>query len=256
MADHWGSRAEERVDIAGGRESTTASPSGLRPLVIVGSGGFGREVLQLVLDINAQEPTFELLGFLDDNPGDAGAIQRLGSQVLGGSDALSGLAAAIVIAIAAPVARRRIDERARALGLEAARLVHPWASVGASVLTGEGVVVGAGSRLTTSVIVGRHAHVNVNCTIGHDAVLEPFVTVFPGVHVSGRCVIEEGAILGTGSVLLPGVRVGRGAEVGAGAIVVRDVAPGAIVVAPAGRPTLRGAVNGGGGLPPGASNVD
>jgi sugar O-acyltransferase (sialic acid O-acetyltransferase NeuD family) len=244
------------VEIASPRVPATVPRSDLRPLVIVGSGGFGREVLQLVLDINANVPTFDLLGFLDDRPSDQGAIERLGSRVLGGSDALTGLTAAIVIAIAAPTTRRRIDERARAVGLEAARLIHPWASVGASVVTQEGVVIGAGSRLTTSVLVGRHTHVNVNCTIGHDAVLESFVTVFPGVHVSGGCVVEEGAILGTGCVLLPGVRVGRGAEVGAGATVVRDVAAGAIVVAPAGRPTLRGAVNGVGDLSPGTSGTD
>jgi sugar O-acyltransferase (sialic acid O-acetyltransferase NeuD family) len=227
----------------------TPSGAGLEGLVIVGSGGFGREVLQLVADINAHQPTFDLLGFLDDNPADVRAIERLGARMLGSSSALADLQAAIVIAIAAPTPRRRIDEHARAIGLRAARLVHPWASVGTSVVIEEGVVIGAGSRLTTSVVVGRHAHVNVNCTIGHDAVLESFVTVFPGVHVSGGCRVEEGAILGTGCVLLPGVCVGRDAEVGAGAVVVRDVAPGTIVVAPAGRPTLRAASSGGLGDP-------
>ena len=38
----------------------------MTPLVIIGAGGFGREVLELVLDINAAAPTFEFLGFLDD----------------------------------------------------------------------------------------------------------------------------------------------------------------------------------------------
>ena len=155
------------------------------------------------------------------------------------------MTAAVIIAIASPAPRRRIDVQVRALGLSATQLIHPWASVGASVVMDEGVIIGAGSRLSTSIVVGRHAHINVNCSIGHDTVLEPFVTVFPGVHVSGKCVVEEGAILGTGCVLLPGVRVGRDAEVGAGAVVVRDIAAGTIVVTPAGRPTLRSAITGG-----------
>ncbi len=50
--------------------------------------------------------------------------------------------------------------------------------------------------------------------------------------------IEEGASLGLGSVILPNVRVGRGAVVGAGAVVVRDVAPGATVLGAVARPTL------------------
>lgn len=217
----------------------TPAPVAPQPLVIVGCGGFGREVLQLVLDINAHAPTFELLGFIDDDPVDRHLTERLGSRVLGTSADLGGLDAAIIIAVGASVPRRRLDDQARAAGLRAATVVHPWASVGRDVELAEGVVVGAGTRLSTNITIGRHSHVNVNCTVGHDVVLEPFVSVYPGVHISGGCVVGEGATLGTGCVLLPGVRVGAGAEVGAGAVVVRDVAPEAIVVAPAGRPTLR-----------------
>ena len=238
-----GTKAERGVDDAGRPEMMTPSGAGLEGLVIVGSGGFGREVLQLVRDINSAKPTFDLLGFLDDHPADEAMIERLGFRVLGTSAIVAELTASVVIAIAAPAARRRIDEQARAFGLSAARLVHPWSSVGVSVTLDEGVIIGAGSRLTSSVVVGRHTHVNVNCSVGHDAVLESYVTVFPGVHVSGGCLVEEGATLGTGCILLPGVCVGRDAEVGAGAVVVRDVAPGAIVVAPVGRPTLRAAAN-------------
>ena len=51
--------------------------------------------------------------------------------------------------------------------------------------------------------------------------------------------IEEGATLGIGCVVLPNVRVGRGAVVGAGAAVVRDVPANTTVVGIVARPTLR-----------------
>jgi sugar O-acyltransferase (sialic acid O-acetyltransferase NeuD family) len=210
------------------------------PLVIVGAGGFGREVIELVRDINAARPTFDLLGFLDDGEVNPHALERAGVSLLGGSDQITKLEASFVIAIGSGSARRRIDAIARATHHAAiATLVHPSATLGSDVLVGEGAIVAAGSRITTHVSVGRHAQVNLNCTVGHDVTIEDFATLFAGAHLGGGCVIEEGATLSTGCVILPGVRVGRGAVVGAGAVVVRDVAPDTTVLGALARPTLR-----------------
>ncbi|WP_235508741.1 DapH/DapD/GlmU-related protein [Terrabacter sp. Root85] len=42
--------------------------------------------------------------------------------------------------------------------------------------------------------------------------------------------IEEDVFLGARVIVLPGVTIGRGAAVGAGSVVARDVPPGAVVV--------------------------
>lgn len=219
---------------------------GSLPLVIIGAGGFGREVLELVRDINVASPAFEFLGFLDDGQAGGQLLERVGAKVLGTSSRLADVDARFVIAIGAAEPRRRIDAFACSRGRTAATLVHPWATVGRDVQVGAGAIVAAGTRLTTHVVLGRHAHVNFNCTVGHDAVIGDYATLFPGVHVSGGCVIEEGATLGTGCVVVPGVRVGHGAVVGAGAVVVRDVEPDTTVVGAAARPTLGSRPNGGG----------
>lgn len=210
----------------------------LTPLVIIGAGGFGREVLELVREINSAAPTFDFLGFLDDEA--SGHMpKRVGAPLLGPSSDLADLAANYVIGIGAPGPRRRIDALAQSWGRAAATLTHPSATIGSDVQVGAGAVIAAGVRLTTHIAVGRFVHINLNCTIGHDSIVEDFATLHPGVHLGGGCVIEEGATLGMGSVVLPNVRVGRGAIVGAGAVVVRDVAPDTTVVGIVARPTLR-----------------
>jgi len=213
--------------------------AGLLPLVIVGAGGFGREVLQLVLDLNDSAPTFEVLGFVDDGAAAGHPVERLGAPLLGPTGRLADLAAAYIVAIGTPGPRRRLDALAAAAGRSATRLVHPTATVGRDVVIGAGAIVAAGTRLTTNIVVGRHAHLNMSCTVGHDTLIGDFVTMYAGVHLGGGCVIEDGATLGTGCVIIPNVRVGRDALVGAGAVVVHDVEPGATVVAPAARATLR-----------------
>lgn len=209
------------------------------PLVIIGAGGFGREVLDLVTDINASAPTFDFLGFLDDGEVQVQLLQRVGARLLGHSSLLADLAASFVIAIGTGEPRRRIDALARSWDRAAVTLIHPSATIGSDVQIGEGVVIAAGVRLTTHIVVGRHTVLNLNCTVGHDVILEDYVTMYAGVHLGGGCLVEEGATLSTGCVLLPNVRVGRGAVVGAGAVVVRDVAPDITVVGPVARPTLR-----------------
>jgi sugar O-acyltransferase (sialic acid O-acetyltransferase NeuD family) len=212
--------------------------SSLTPLVIVGAGGFGRELLDLVRDINARSPTFEFQGFLDDGETRADLLQRLQAPLLGPSSRLGDLGASFAIGIGAAEPRRRIDAMARSFECRPVSLVHPSATIGSDVRIGDGAVIAAGARLTTNIVLGRHAHINVNCTLGHDVIVGDFATLFPGVHLGGGSEIGEGATLGTGCVILPGVRVGRGAVVGAGAVVVRDVAPETTVVVAAARPTV------------------
>lgn len=216
----------------------------LTPLVIIGAGGLGREIFDLVRDINRSGATFDVLGFLDDGDVDARLLGRLGASWLGPTSTLVDLGAQYVIGIGTVAPRRRIDAMARSWLRTPGTLVHPSATIGSDVLIGEGAMIAAGVRLSTHTVVGRHSQVNLNSTIGHDAVVEDFATLYAGVHVSGGCVIEEGATLGTGSVILPNVRVGRGAIVGAGTVVTRHVAPDTTVVGAVGRPTLRSTLSG------------
>jgi sugar O-acyltransferase (sialic acid O-acetyltransferase NeuD family) len=101
--------------------------------------------------------------------------------------------------------------------------------MGADTTMGEGCVITAGVRLTTNIRIGSHVHLNLNCTVGHDSVLDDFVSVFPGATISGDVHLGEGVTIGTGANVLPGILIGRNAFVGAGAVVTRDVPDGATV---------------------------
>jgi sugar O-acyltransferase (sialic acid O-acetyltransferase NeuD family) len=221
------------------RERVTEVGTGrLSPVLVVGAGGLGREVMELLYAINSQTPTYEVLGFLDDGPVRPELVERLGAAHLGDTQRLAQIPADYVIAIGSASPRRRIDALATALGRRASTLLHPAATIGRDVTLSEGVIVAAGARLTTNIVVGRHSQINLNSTVGHDVVIGDFVTLFGGVHVGGGVVVGDGATLGSGAVILPNVRIGADATVGAGAVVVRDVAPGSTVVGIAARPTL------------------
>jgi sugar O-acyltransferase (sialic acid O-acetyltransferase NeuD family) len=205
-------------------------------IVIVGCGGHGRETFGIIHAINAASPAgpvWRVLGFVDDRPSEVNRkrVQRLDVPYLGSVERLRELDAGtqVALGIGDPRIRRAIGRRIDGYGLSAASLVHPAAVVGADTVSGEGLLVFAGARVTTNVTLGRHVHLNQNTTVAHDCVLGDYVSVNPLAAVSGECHLDDGALVGAGAVVLQGRRVGADAIVGAAACVVRDVPAGSIV---------------------------
>jgi len=199
-------------------------------LVIVGAGGHGRELLDVVEAINLSRPSWDFLGFLDDGEPDAELLARRQAEHLGAVELLAEIEAAYVLAVGSSDIRARLDALATGFGRVAATLVHPLASVASDVTLAAGVVIAAGARVTTNVRLGRHSHLNVNAVVSHDCRVGDFVTISPSATINGNVTIEDGAFLGAAAVVTPGRRLGAGCTVGAGAVVIDDVPPGAVVV--------------------------
>lgn len=200
-------------------------------LVVVGAGGFARETLDVVEAAEEARPgTWQVVGLVSEVASDHGRDVH-GHRVLGGLEALGPLGgASFVVAIGATPVRRRLAEAVESLGLVPATVTHPRATLTRRCAVAPGGILTAGIVLTNAIEIGRHALLNLNCTVGHDARLGDFVTVYPGVHLSGGVAIGEGSEIGTGAVVLPRVTIGAWSVVGAGAVVTADVAPNSVVV--------------------------
>lgn len=196
----------------------------MKNLIIIGAGGFAREVSWLVDDINDAEEKWNLIGFIDDNT-DVYGKKLNGYDVLGGLDYLKCKSEIYyVCAIANVKARKEVVERCDELGFKAATLIHP------SVISskkyneiGKGCIICANSIITVNVKLGNHVIVNLDCTIGHDVIIEDFVTIYPSVNVSGNCTIGELVELGTGAKIIQGKSIGNNTKIGAGSVVIKDI---------------------------------
>ena len=215
-------------------------------LVIIGAGGFGREVLDVVDAINLQHAStggdqLEVVGLLDDGEPDLDLLATYGARHLGPIAGLSELPEDVgyVIGIADTVVRAEVDALGRTLGRRSPVLTHPTASLGRAVELGPGSIVCAQTSLTNHIRLGRGVQVHPGATIGHDTTVADHVTVCPQVALSGNVVVEPGVWLGTGCCVNQKLTVGEAATVGSGAAVVRDVAPGVTVVGVPAVPLVR-----------------
>jgi len=194
------------------------------PVVIFGAGGFAREVLELVNDINADERRYEVLGFLDDRESMWGTSLN-DVPILGGIPWLTEQPrpVAVLLGIGSPATKHRVVSRLRGVAGSFPSLVHPSVVMSKRVEQGIGTIICAGNIWTTNIRLGDFTTTNLACTVGHDVQLGSWSTIAPGVNVSGNVTIGEGCDVGTGSAIIQGVTIGEWSVVGAGAVVARDV---------------------------------
>ncbi|GAB2473418.1 transferase [Hymenobacter qilianensis] len=203
-----------------------------RPLAIFGAGGLGREVLMLIHQINAYEPTWHITGFYDDVRPPANSIH--GVPYLGTATDLNAVTEPLHVTIAVGNSRSRANvvERLTSSQLSFATLVHPAVAREPyqQVEVGVGCIISQGCILTCDIVLGKHVLLNLGCTIGHDAVLGDFCSLMPHANIGGATYLETGVYLGTNATVIDRVRVGAHAIIGAGAVAVRDLPPSCTAV--------------------------
>lgn len=197
----------------------------LKKLYIIGAGGFGREVAWLVERINKRVPTWELKGFVDDDEA-LWNTKVNGYKVFGGRSYLENQKEELwtVFAVAnAKVRQEGVGKLSLFKHIHYAVLIDPSVALSEFVSIGEGSIICAGTIITVNIDIGKHNIINLGCTIGHDVILEDFVTLYPSVNVSGTVHIASATELGTGTQIIQGISIRSASIVGAGAVVVRDI---------------------------------
>lgn len=197
----------------------------MKDLVIIGTGGVGRETALIVEEINKVNKEWNLLGFIDDNE-DLIDKKINGYRVIGNRGYLNcrEKETYVVIAIANNFIKEDLVKYLNNKNIKYATLVHPSVGINSNVEIGEGSIVYPGVIMTVNIKIGNHVIISPKCGIGHDTVIEDYVTLLWNVNVSGAERIRKGATLGSGSTIIQGIEIGRNSFVGAGAVVIRDVA--------------------------------
>lgn len=219
------------IDFVG---ATTSPPSDCRRIVIVGAGGFGREVLQWVRDVWAERAHL-VAGFLSDDPNRLDGY-RVGAAVIGSTtdfDVQQG--DYFLLAIGVPYARRRVVELLHARGGRFLTLLHPRAVVADTCSIGPGCVICPFAVVSDSATLGCCVLVNYHASLGHDAAAGDYAVLSPYATLGGAARIEDEVFLGLHASVGPGIAVGRRTKVSANSCVLAVTPPDSLVYGVPGR---------------------
>lgn len=201
-------------------------------LILLGAGGGVHDVLDIVDALNDQGANINVLGVLDD--GREPGSEHIGLTVLGElADCGRFPGARFVSTIHNERDFRRHPEIIARLGLAPTRfatLVHPRAGVSRRAALGHGVCICDGASVAGGVTIGDHVFLGARAVVGHDTIVEDHGVLAAGALLGGLVHAQRACYVGSAAAVRPGVTIGREALVGLGAIVVRDVPEGFVVV--------------------------
>ncbi len=197
----------------------------MKKLIIIGTGGMGRETAWLADRINLKEKTYDEISFMDDNKEILGK-EINGHKVIGTTDDVEKYPDYYyVCAIGLPRIREQVIKKIKGKlkDIKFETLIDPTAQLSPYIEIGEGSIICSGCLLTVNIKIGEHVILNNNCTVGHDAVIKDYTILYPAVNLSGNTTTGRGCEMGTGMQVIQGKTVGDNVILGAGAVVVRDI---------------------------------
>ncbi len=201
----------------------------MKKLLIVGAGGFGREMHAWCRQHPDHGRAWAFEAFLDDNPealtpfGSFASVRPLSSHLPAADEVF-------VCGLGLPAVKERLVRPLLERGASFLTFVHPSVILGERVALGRGVVLCPGAVLSADIVLGEFAMVNLNSTVGHDARIGAWSTLSAQCDVTGHVRLGDRVFMGSKSTVIPRRVVGDGVTVGAGAVVIADVPASVTVV--------------------------
>lgn len=197
----------------------------MNKIYIVGAGGFGRELLWWIKDINKVKPAWEIAGFLDD---DLHALDQYECdyKVVGTiKDWQPKEDEVFALALGSPALKRKIVKLLKVKGAKFASVIHPTAMVSEFAHYGEGFIMFPYAKLSANSTVGDFVTL-LATPIGHDTIIGDYSVISGSCNVVRNVVIGKDVFLAAGACIAQDIHVGDGAYIGLGAVVLKDVKPG------------------------------
>jgi sugar O-acyltransferase (sialic acid O-acetyltransferase NeuD family) len=196
----------------------------MKDIAIYGAGGFGKEVACLIKRINEKKPTWNIIGFFDDNPELKGKMVSHFGPCWGGMDVLNSYPdeLAVTMALGNSKVVKRLIEKIQNEKISFPNLIDVtfYKVDPETFFIGHGNIIQGWCSVSCDVRIGDFNVMNGNVDVGHDVSIGSFNTFMPAVRVSGEVKIGECNFFGINSIVLQQIKIGDGVRLGAGSVLM------------------------------------
>ena len=200
----------------------------MKNLVIIGAGGFAREVYWNAQMASGFDSEWTVKGFLDGDvkltaedyaklPGDTALLGDINSYEIDSNDVFT-------CAVATPSVRKKLIEKILSRGGKFINIINEHARIFPSAVIGIGVTVCLGNGIDDHAELGDYSVMVNGSIVGHDSTIGKYTCMMSHVDIGGGVQIGDEVFIGTKATILPKANIGNGAYIGAGSVVLKKVA--------------------------------
>lgn len=192
-------------------------------MLIAGTGGLARDILGTMSVDHSDEGVV----LFNNMPNSKDTVQYNKFPILRSFDDVAGHFSkndtSFCVAIANPLLRLRLTEKLISLGGKPANQIAKNVYLSSYTQVEPSGIIQPGAIISSDTQLAQGTFVNCGTIIGHDVVVEKYVSFGPGVRVLGKAKIGAFSYIGTNAIVEPGVTIGERCVVGIGKIVSKDI---------------------------------
>lgn len=213
-------------------------------LGIYGAGGLGREVFELVNQIDPQKTIWKTIIFIDDTKSDGYKLRDCDVKSFDNvCNNISKDEIEIVIAVGEPNNRYKLSETVTRFGYSLATLIHPNVHIPDSTKISNGDVICNQAVISCDVVIEDNVYIQPNVLIGHNTIIEKNSVISGLVHIAGNCHVGNNTYIGMNSCIKENITIGNNAIISMSSAVMKDIPDSVIAMGNPARPILKNIEN-------------
>ncbi len=203
----------------------------MRTLGIYGAGGFGREILDRIKEIQLSKNVYAKICFIDDTMSSGTWIENIEVfDFMNAKEVLRGKDCKILVGMGDAHVREMVGKRLLENDFKLDQLICQTAILAESAEIEEGVIISPWVLVSNNVKIGFNTAINIRSIIGHDVTIGKNCSISSMVNLGGGAKVGNSVYIGMGALIKEKITIGDNSIIGMGAVVYSDVPSNVIVV--------------------------